>query len=167
MVKRVFRIFIYIIAMRGLSLVVVDAGHSSLWDTGFSLWWLLLLWKTGSRTHGLQCLWLPGSRAWAIAVVPRLCCSVACGIFLDQGLKLCLLHWQADSQPLDHQGSPRTEMLIFTLSHPSYSAYCLDSSSRRLQRPTVISVVQQLITVGRIWHWSWMCYKSIPGFHIF
>ena len=36
-VKRVFQIFIYFIAMHGLSLVVVDAGHSSLWDTGFSL----------------------------------------------------------------------------------------------------------------------------------
>ena len=25
-----------------------------------------------------------------------LSCSVACGIFLDQGSNLCLLHWQAD-----------------------------------------------------------------------
>ena len=24
----------------------------------------------------------------------------------DQGLNPCLLHWQVDSQPLDHQGSP-------------------------------------------------------------
>ena len=29
-----------------------------------------------------------------------------CGIFPDQGLNLCLLHWQADSLPLSHQGSP-------------------------------------------------------------
>ena len=28
------------------------------------------------------------------------------GIFLDQGLNLYLLHWQADSLPLSHQGSP-------------------------------------------------------------
>ena len=27
------------------------------------------------------------------------------GIFLDQGLNPCSLHWQADSLPLDHQGS--------------------------------------------------------------
>ena len=27
----------------------------------------------------------------------------ACGIFPDQGLNLCLLHWQADSLPLSHQ----------------------------------------------------------------
>ena len=27
----------------------------------------------------------------------RLSCSLACGIFPDQGSNLCLLHWQADS----------------------------------------------------------------------
>ena len=27
----------------------------------------------------------------------RLSCLAACGIFLDQGLNLCPLHWQADS----------------------------------------------------------------------
>lgn len=33
-------------------------------------------------------------------------CSVACGIFLDWGLDLSLLRWQADSLPLSHQGGP-------------------------------------------------------------
>ena len=33
-----------------------------------------------------------------------LSCSVACGIFPDQGLNSCLLHWQADSLPVSHQG---------------------------------------------------------------
>ena len=28
----------------------------------------------------------------------------ACGILSKQGSNLCLLHWQATSQPLDHQG---------------------------------------------------------------
>ena len=28
------------------------------------------------------------------------------GLFLDQKSNLCLLHWQADSLPLSHQGSP-------------------------------------------------------------
>ena len=36
----------------------------------------------------------------------RLSCSEACGIFLDQGLNLCPLHWQMDSYSLHHQGSP-------------------------------------------------------------
>ena len=39
--------------------------------------------------------------------------SAACGIFRDQGLNPCPLHWQADSQPLRHQGSPR--IFIFHL----------------------------------------------------
>ena len=33
-------------------------------------------------------------------------CSVACGIFPDQGSNPCPLHQQADSQPLRHQRSP-------------------------------------------------------------
>ena len=40
-----------------------------------------------------------------MAVVHRLNSSVACGSFLDQGSNWCLLHWQADSLPLSHQGS--------------------------------------------------------------
>ena len=42
----------------------------------------------------------------SVVVVHRLSCCAACGIFADQGLNLCLLHWQADSLPLSHQGSP-------------------------------------------------------------
>ena len=37
----------------------------------------------------------------------RLSYLAAFGIFPDQGSDLCLLHWQADSLPLSHQGSPR------------------------------------------------------------
>jgi len=66
-----------------------------------------LLRSTGSRVLGLQELWFPGSRAQAIVVVYELNCSTACGILLiRQGLNRCLLHWQADSLPLSHQGSP-------------------------------------------------------------
>ena len=35
-----------------------------------------------------------------------LSCSVACGIFWDQGLNLSLLKWQANSLPLSHEGNP-------------------------------------------------------------
>ena len=35
-----------------------------------------------------------------------LTCSVACGIFPDQGSNPSLLHWQTDSLPLSHEGSP-------------------------------------------------------------
>ena len=51
--------------------------------------------SAGSRVLGLQQLQHSGFS-----------CSVACKIFPDQGLNLCLLHWQADSYPLSHQGSP-------------------------------------------------------------
>ena len=37
---------------------------------------------------------------------------MACGILMDQGSNLCPLHWQVDSQLLDHQGSP-----CFLISH--------------------------------------------------
>ena len=42
------------VAARGLSLVAVSRGCSSLRCTGFSLWWLLLLWSTGSRCTGFS-----------------------------------------------------------------------------------------------------------------
>ena len=48
-----------------------------------------------------------GSRRAGSAVVAHgPSCSAACGIFPDQGSNPCPLHWQADSQPLRHQGSP-------------------------------------------------------------
>ena len=56
--------------------------------------WLLLLRSTDSR------------RAGSVVVAHGPSCSAACGIFPDQGANPCPLHWQADSQPLRHQGSP-------------------------------------------------------------
>ena len=35
----------------------------------------------------------------SVALGPGLSCSVACGIFPDQGSNLSLLHWQVDSSP--------------------------------------------------------------------
>ena len=61
----------------------------------------------GLQACGLQQLWHMGS----VVVAHGLCCSAACGIFLDQGSNPCSLHWQADSQPLRHQGSPRIKFL--------------------------------------------------------
>ena len=48
-----------------------------------------------------------GSRLMgSIIVVHELSCSVAAGILPDQGWNPCLLHWQADSEPLDLQKTP-------------------------------------------------------------
>ena len=86
--------------MWGLSLVVASGGHSSSRCTGLSLSRPLLLQSTGSR------------RAGSVTVAHGPSCSAACGIFPDQGSNLCPLHWQADSQPLCHQGSPDTLVLM-------------------------------------------------------
>ena len=80
--------------MQGLSLVAESGGHSSSRCAGLSLSRPLLLRSTGSR------------RAGSVVVAHGPSCSAACGIFPDQGSKPCALHWQADSQPLRHQGSP-------------------------------------------------------------
>ena len=82
------------VSVRGLSLVAASGGHSSLRCVGLSLLRPLLLRSTGSR------------RAGSAVVAHGPICSAACGIFPDQGLNPCPLHWQADSQPLHNQGSP-------------------------------------------------------------
>ena len=48
----------------------------------------------------------------SVPVAHRLSCSVACGIFPDQGLNPQTLFWQVDSQPLHHQGSPNSRFLL-------------------------------------------------------
>ena len=42
-------------------------------------------------------------------------CSAVCGILPDQGSNPCPLHWQVDSQPLRHQGSPQMAFLFVLL----------------------------------------------------
>ena len=81
-------------SVRGLSPVVASGGHSSSRCAGLSLSRPLLLRSTGSR------------RAGSVVVAHGPSCTVACGIFPDQGSNPCPLHWQADSQPLRHQGNP-------------------------------------------------------------
>ena len=44
-------------------------------------------------------------------VVHSLGCFAACEVFPDQGLKLCLLHWQAGALPLSH-GKPQSEDIL-------------------------------------------------------
>ena len=95
-----FYLFIYLwlcwvfVSVRGLSLVAASGGHSSSRCAGLSLSRPLLLRSTGSRRTG------------SVIVAHGPSCSVAYGIFPDQGSNLCPLHCQADSQPLRHQGSP-------------------------------------------------------------
>ena len=87
--------------MPGLSLVAASGDHSSSRCAGLSLSRPLLLRSTGSR------------RAGSVVVAHGPSCSAACGIFPDQGLNPCPLHWQAESQPLRHQGSPLFSFLFY------------------------------------------------------
>ena len=56
------------VAVCRLSLVAVSGGYSSLWCTGFSLWWLPLLWSTGSRCVGFSSC---GTWAWQLWLVAQ------------------------------------------------------------------------------------------------
>ena len=96
------KLFIYLflwlcwvfVSVRGLSIVAASGGHSSSRCAGLSLSRPLLLRGTGSRRAGSAIVTHGPSR------------STVCGVFPDQGSNPCPLHWQADSQPLRHQGSP-------------------------------------------------------------
>ena len=46
-------------------------------------------------------------------------CFTTYGIFPDQGVNPCLLYWQMDSYPLDHQTSPNMNLLSWTVSMPT------------------------------------------------
>ena len=59
-----FWLYWVLVAMCGLSLVAASRGYSSLWCTGFSLRWLLLLWSMGSRHAGFSSC---GERASVVA----------------------------------------------------------------------------------------------------
>ena len=107
----------------GSSLVAVIGGYSSLLCAGFSLRWLFLLWSMGS-----------------VVVAYGLSCSTACGIFLDQGLNSCLLHWQSNSLTLSHQGSPKIYFFFFyyvqfcVLTHVTEQLHCPE----KLRYPSLV-----------------------------
>ena len=110
------------VSVRGLSLVAASGGHSSSRRTGLSLSRPLPLRGTGSR------------RAGSVAVAHGPSCSAACGIFPDQGSNPCPLHWQADSQPLLHQGSPWS--LFYKDTNPTHASSTF--MIRYLQRPHLL-----------------------------
>ena len=116
-------LFIYLwlcwvfVSVQGLSLVVASGGHSSSRCVGLSLSRPLLLWSTSSRCAG------------SVVVAHGPSCSAACGIFPDQGSNPCPLHWQADSQPLRHQGSPPRVLLRWIWWKMSFG--CVGTSTTR------------------------------------
>ena len=93
--------------------LLLCAGFFRLWCASFSLSWLLVLRSTGSREFGLQRLQLTDSGAWAQSTDLWACCPVTCGIFLDQGLNLCRVQQQADSNHWTTREAPR--LCLFSL----------------------------------------------------
>ena len=91
------------VSVRGLSPVAASGGHSSSRCAGLLLSRPLLLQSTGSR------------RAGSAIGAHGPSCSAARGILPDQGPNPCPLHWQADSQPLRHQGNPKRDLLILLI----------------------------------------------------
>ena len=75
-----FWLYWVFVSVWGLSLVAASGGHSSSRCMGLSLSWPLLLWSTGSRHAG------------SVVVAHGPSCSVACGVFPDQGSNPCRLH---------------------------------------------------------------------------
>ena len=95
------------------SLAVVSGGYSLA-----AVCRLLILVASLVAEHRLQGAWVSRAAAWGFssygfqALEHRLnswgtwlSCSMACGIFLDQGLNPCLLQWQAESLPLSKVAS--------------------------------------------------------------
>ena len=118
------------VSVRGLSLVVASGGHSSSRCAGLSLSRPLLLQSTGSR------------RAGSVIVAHGPSCSAACGIFPDQGSNLCPVHWQADSQPLRHQGSP-----TFILKALGFALNFMDLSSEICRSGQIVYIyIWQILT---------------------
>ena len=138
--------------MRGLSPVAASGGHSSSRYAGLSPSRPLLLRSTGSR------------RAGSVVVAHGPSCSAACGIFPDQGSNPCLLHWQADSQPLRHQGSPHSILFffnfwlcwIFTVAHGLSSC-----GSRALERRLMAHGLSCSTACGSSWTRDRTCVACI------
>ena len=119
--------------------------HSSSRCTGLSLSWPLLLRSTVSRCAG------------SVIVAHGPSCPVACGILPDQGSNPCPPHWQADSQPLRHQGSPKRWN-----SNPTFEEPWNTSSKPWVSRSHSKSPGPFGSSAGRAEDCSWspLCYRA-------
>ena len=119
------------VSVQGLSPVVESGGHSSSWCAGLSLSRPLPLRSTGSRHAG------------SVVVAHGPIRSTACGIFPEQGSNPCPLHWQADSQPLRHQGSPVLPFIechiVGIIQYLAFSDWLLSLSNMHLSFHHVFS----------------------------
>ena len=125
--------------LRGFSLVVASGGYSPVAVHRLPLGWLLLLWRTGSRVHGLQQVrltvsWAQARWLWCTGLVPQ---HVGSSRIRDRTRVSCI-NWQADSWPLNHQGSPFMALwfqVICQLSKGTWSSRLRAGAQRTLELP--------------------------------
>ena len=102
----IFKIFVYLFIYSFLAVLGLCCYTWAF--SGCSKWGLLS--SRGARAShcgGVSCC---GAQApghiGSVVAAHRLSCPVACETFPDQGSNPCPLHWQVDSSPVSHQGSP-------------------------------------------------------------
>ena len=120
---------------------------------------------SGSHRGGFSCCWAWALGAWAavaatcgltswgsqvlehrlIVIAHRLGCSEACGIFPYEGSNPRLLHWQADSLPLSHQG------IRPSLGVPLYLGHFLPSKWIFTEKQVILRQSPPKITVRCCW----------------
>ena len=113
------------VSARGLSPIAASGGHSSSRCAGLSSSRPLSPRSTGSR------------RAGSVVVAHGPSRSAACGILPDRGTNPCPLHWQADSQPLRHQGSPNIIFKIYNLYINIYIILLFPHFMKVLTKPVI------------------------------
>ena len=159
----------------GCSLVAVNGGYSLVVVCGLLVAVALLVAERrlqGVRASVVSACGLGSWGSWALRDRLSSCgavgahglsCSVACGIFPDQGLNLCFLHWQAYSSLLSHQGSldyfvdflySGTLPNLFLSSHSFLleltSSLILIRSDQKTLFPLDISFTHFLVCLGQV-----------------
>ena len=102
-------------------------GLLLLWCTGFSWRWLLLLWSTGSGCTGFSSCCICSC---SVVVTCGFSCSMACGIFQDQGWNPGPIHWQADFHLLRHQ---EHSQWAFFRAYSCKLPHCAAAAAKSLQ----------------------------------
>ena len=108
------QLYLFIFGYDGSSLL--HGPFLYLRQAGATLHCSVLASSCGARASGhlgfSSCwVWTPvtGPVLWSIvsiAAAHELSCSMACAVFPHQKSNPCLLYWEEDSLPLNHQGSP-------------------------------------------------------------
>ena len=119
----VFFIYVYIcvyIYISNLYIYLFGAVLGLVAVQAFLYLWLVGLLSSCS-VWALHCDGFSCCRVEALEHRPnRFSCSLACGIFLNQGSNPCLLHQQTNSLPLSHLGNPY--YVFSTTRYPPFKA---------------------------------------------